>query len=257
MKTQQAGSVLVSVLLIAGVCAAVRGESSKDKIYDMSIPRLSAMFSSQVNALGVRVKVKGKEKTTYVGELFDAEGNSSKVKVIHQLPDMVRLEGFKKNESLSFDGEKTYAAGSRDDESLLEVFAFDTAEGMLASVQNSAAVRLLGRGFGADPRLKQELEGPRYDIFDVATPNRCSKDKALGAKLYYFDSKTGLLQSTRYYDRSGKTPVKVETRLSVWGMIDGSAYPARIDHYKGGKLVFSFIAEQIIAEPSTDIESFR
>jgi hypothetical protein len=77
------------------------------------------------------------------------------------------------------------------------------------------------------------------------------------SKLYYFDSRTGLLQSTRYYDRSVSPPVKIETHFSVWGTIDNSAYPARIDHYEGGKLMFSFIAESIEGGESIDKANFE
>jgi len=77
------------------------------------------------------------------------------------------------------------------------------------------------------------------------------------SRLYYFDSLTGLLQSTRYYDRSRPTPVKLETRFSDWRSIDGSAYPGRLDRYERGQRVFSFIVNTISAAPRLEPERFR
>jgi hypothetical protein len=171
---------------------------------------------------------------------------------------LIRLEGFKnKGAVLSFDGHRGNGITSRkEDEALMEVFVMDYSEGMLASVQQGEAVRLIGRGFGPDPRLVPDYKGPRYDIYEVTGPVRCRQDQLVRSKLYYFDSATGLLQSTRYYDRSVKPPVKIETRFSNWGDIEGSAYPARVDHYEGGKLVFSFIAESIEGGASIDKANF-
>jgi hypothetical protein len=70
-------------------------------------------------------------------------------------------------------------------------------------------------------------------------------------------SKTHLLAKTEYYDQSATPPVKVETRFSVWGMIDGSAYPAKIDRYENGALVFSFIATSIEGGQAVDASNFR
>ena len=86
---------------------------------------------------------------------------------------------------------------------------------------------------------------------------RCKNEKVLRSKTYYLYTSTGLLESTRYKDKTVNPPVAVRTRFSIWGTIDGSAYPARIDRYEDGELEFTFIAEEITAEPSTDVEDFR
>jgi hypothetical protein len=250
--------VFLLLLLVIALCGIASGQSGT-AASALAFNRIPSMFQQQLNSLGNRVKAKGKEKTVYEGELFDSAGNSKRVRVIHQLPGLVRLEGFKKDNTqvLSFDGERGNGiAASKEDESLIEVFIMDLAEGMLASVQQSAAVRMLGFGFGPDPVANPNYSGPRYDVYEITGPVQCRKDKLIRSRLYYFDSQTGLLQSTRYYDRSVTPPVKIETRFSMWGKIDGSAYPARIDHYKGGKLAFSFIAETIAAEASIDKANF-
>ena len=219
---------------------------------------LPSVAQRQLAALGDRMRVSGKELTIYIGDVVDAAGNRSPAQVIHQLPELVRLAGFKSGQAvLSFDGERPLGVISNDDALLLETFVMDTPEGMLASIQDSAAVRLLGLGFGPDPRKIPKYAGARYDVFDVTSTVRSRSDKVTRSKLYYFDSLTGLLQSTRYYDRSRSSPIILETRFSDWRNIDGSAYPGRIDHFERGERIFSFIANAITAAPRVEPERFR
>jgi hypothetical protein len=222
------------------------------------LKRVPGVFQRHLGVLGNRMQVSGKELTTYSGEFMDAAGARSPARVLYQTPGLVRLDGFKPGQAvLSFDGDRALGVVSRDDELLLETFVMDMPEGMLASVQRSAAVRLLGLGFGPDPRKTPRYTGPRFDIFEVTTRVRSRSDRLIRSKLYYFDSQTGLLQSTRYYDRSRPAPVKLETRFSDWRYIDGSAYPGRIDHFEGGRRVFSFIAAAITAAPRVEPAQFR
>ncbi len=169
------------------------------------------------------------------------------------------MEGFKPQGAIvSFDGQRANGITLRkNDEALIESFIMDLPEGLFVSVQQGAAVRLIGRGFGPDPQVAPDYTGPRYDIYEVTGTVRGRQDELIRSKLYYFDSRTGLLQSTRYYDRSISPPVKIETRFSVWGDINGSVYPARIDHYEGGQLIFTFLAESIDGGPSIDQANFR
>jgi hypothetical protein len=259
MRLKKTLLVPVAMSLILGLCGTINGQEKTTSIANDAIGQTPGMFNQQLNALGKRLKTSGKEKTVYSGQLFDKAGNSSPARVIYQLPGLVRLEGFKKSSAaISFNGQEISGITSRkEDEALMEVFVMDYSEGMLASVQQGAAVRLLGRGFGPDPRLVPDYKGPRYDIYEVTGSVRSRQDQLVRSKLYYFDSATGLLQSTRYYDRSVKPAVKVETRFSNWGDIEGSAYPACVDHYVGGKLVFSFIAESIEGGASIDKASFK
>jgi hypothetical protein len=250
-------AIVRAVLLLFVLCAPVSGQSDRGnsaKILD----RIPDKYRKPLSALGRRAKEKGKERTVYTGQLFDKKGKASTARIIHQLPNLVRLEGFKSgNASISFDGERAYGANSREEEGYLETFAMDMAEGMLASIQASAAIRLLGEGFGPDPLLEPDYSGQRFDIYDVTDVVRCRRNPLLRARYYYLDSRTGLLLKTTCHDQSTKPAVAMETLFSLWGTIDGSAYPARIDHYEGGELEFTFIAEQITSEPSTDAVNFR
>jgi hypothetical protein len=258
MTYRNAVSITTIVLLILGVCGMAAGQNSSDES-GTPIGVISNIFSHQAKALGKRMSIAGKERTVYAGQLFDKGGKSTPVRVIHQLHGLIRLEGFKENGGvISFDGEKSHGITSRkSDESLLEVFAADFPEGMFDSVQNGGAIRFLGRGFGPDPNTVPNYGGPRYDIYEVSSSVRCRQDQLTRLKRYFFDTNTGLLQRTQYYDRSGSSTVKVETRFSVWGSLDGSAYPARIDHYEDGQLVFTFISESIMGEASADNAIFN
>ena len=246
--------IITLLLLTAGLCATASGQNGNGNRFN----RVPSRYQSQLQALGNRGKESGKEKTVYTGQLFDKDGKSKPVRIIHQLPNLVRLEGFKSgNAHISFDGERAYGADSRKEESYLEAFVMDTIEGMLSAMQSAAAIRFLGSNFGPDPAKFPDYTGPRFDIIDVTETVRCKRERVLQPKLYVVNSKTRLLQCTRYTDRSVNPPIKKRTDFSVWGTIDGSSYPAKIDHYENGELEFSFIAEEITAEPSTDIEVFR
>ena len=86
----------------------------------------------------------------------------------------------------------------------------------------------------------------------VTGPVRNRQDKLVRTKTYYFDTETGLLMHTRYYDQSANPPVEMETHYSVWGEINGSRYPARVDHFRNGQRQFTFIAEEIVKSEIND-----
>ena len=80
---------------------------------------------------------------------------------------------------------------------------------MLESMRNGAAVRLLGRNVGPDPAIDPDNKGPRYDIYEVTASVSGRKDKLTRMKLYFFDTNTGLLSSTRYSDQTTNPPTKI------------------------------------------------
>jgi hypothetical protein len=254
---------MLTISLVLCFYGTISGQSTVGATNPNPSWRIPALANKHLMALGKRMNSIGKEKTTYTGQLFDKNGKAASARVVHDLFGFVRLEGFRDNgEVLSFDGKQVKSsldsqqirndATQRKDEDLLEVFVVDTVEGIMDSMRNGAAVRFLGMGFAPDPKIAPDYKGPSYDIYEVTIAVPCRKDQLVRTKRYYFDTNTGLLLSTRYYDRSGKTPIKIETRYSTWGDIDGSKYPAHIEHYVDGKLQFEFIAETIQNEGSVD-----
>jgi hypothetical protein len=245
---------------------------------EMFIPE---MLHGQYHALGERVKTKGKEKTVYEGKFFDAAGKSWDARVTVQLPGLVTLKGFNDPKSvLSFNKEQASKSYSRSDEALLEMFLMDMPEAILGWGHRISALNLIGRDFGPDPQKEPNYTGPRYDIYELnmLIPYKMTKsinttnfsfDSKTGImkgstpkelvrrKKFYFDSKTRLLHKTQYYDWNVSPAVKVETQFSVWGTIDGSAYPAKMERYEDGKLIFTFIATKIDGSPAVDASNFK
>jgi hypothetical protein len=245
--------LLVSVVIAVSATAWSQGRRGTGRI----LSALPGAVAQQEAAVGGRVKSAGKEQTIYVGEFVDAQGNRSAAQVLHQLPTLVRLEGFSHGRVLSFDGERTVGVLTKSDETAIEVFAMDGPEGMFAALRKGASLRHLGSGFGPDPRLNPNYKGPRLDIFNVVGPAMVALNHPLQSKLYYFDSETGFLQTTRYNDDTTSPPIPKETRFSGWAMIDDSAYASRIEHYEGGRLVFSFSAKAITSAKAADPARFR
>jgi hypothetical protein len=224
---------------------------------DALFVEMPSVVYPHVAALGERVRRPGKEKVILVGQYVDTSGNRP-AKVTYQVPGLVRLDGFKPGAaSVAFDGERSYGSTTAVDDAFLETFSTDTAEGMLASTRRGAGLRLLGRQFQPDPKKFPNYLGPRYDIYEVAAPIRSRQDQLLRLKRFYFDSKTGLLLRTQYYDRTTSHPVIVEVRFSDWRTIDGSAYPGRIDRFENGQPIFSFVVASISAGPRVEPAQFR
>jgi hypothetical protein len=234
--------------IVAFCCVAIGVE-------DLS--QLPNMLEPQLDAMGTRMTAEGKENTVYEGVLTDAASNVLQARATIQ-SGMVKLEGFKGAGSvMAFDGAQATGISNRVDESIIESFLMDIPERLLATAGMTASVRLLGRQFGPDPLAVPGYTGPQFDIYDVTMPIIYKTTGAKRAKQFYFDADTRLLAKTVYYDRSVTPAIKVETRFSVWGTIEGSAYPARIDHYENDALIYSFIATAIAGGPAVDASNFR
>lgn len=249
---------LSGVLLLAGVTAWGQVSQTRAPAADRRglFTGMPSSVLPQVAALGSRVQVGGKEQTVYVGEFLDAAGNRTPLQVIHQLPGLVRLVR-SGAAAAAFDGAQSYRVRTPTDEAILETFVSDTTEGMLRSVQRGEAVRLLGKGFGADPRRVPDYKGPRYDVYEVAAAVPTRADKAVRIRRYYFDTQSGLLMSTRYHDSTLGPGVSIETRFSNWQVTNGSAYPGRIDRFEDKRLVFSFVVAAVSAAPRQEPDTFR
>jgi hypothetical protein len=245
--------LLASVVIAVSATGWTQGKRGTNRRFSA----LPAAVAQQEAAVGARLNSAGKERTVYLGELVDAQGNRSPAQVLHQLPTLVRLEGFSPGRVLSFDGERATGVLTKTDESAIEVFAMDVPEGMFAALRKGASLRHLGNGFGPDPRVNPNYKGPRLDIFNVVGQALVGLNRPVQSKLYYFDSESGFLQTTRYTDNTAYPPIPKETRFSGWHMIDDSAYASRIEHYEHGRIVFSFSAKAITPAKAGDPAQFR
>lgn len=244
-------SAVLVLSIVAALSPAVVGEEAGVKASTGTLYRPSDTFQRHFDALGKRVKEKGKAQTRYVGELIDAEGRSRQAKLSTRGLRAVQLEGFKGKGSLAtLERGQRKSHVVREESALLESLGVDTVEGLFGAMEEgTAAVRLLGRDFSTgtdDPETK-------YDIYEATMADSFSDEGTPKTKLYYFDSKTHLLVKTEYQDRTVSPPTRVETRFSTWGTIDGSSYPASIERFENGKRVFSFVATSIESEPESDL----
>jgi hypothetical protein len=203
----------------------------------------------QVQALGLRMRSAGKEESVYEGQLTDEAGRQKAVRLVHPVSGLVRVESVQEKTALSFDGKYTSGTAGPADEAVMDALIMDSAEGMLYAVRTGASMQLLGRGFAPNSAAVPSYKGPRYDIYEIIGPGRNTNDPALRTRRFYFDSKTGLLASTRYADATGRS---IETRFLNWGNVDGSVFPGKIERYANGRQMFSFVAAAISSQPRHD-----
>ena len=248
---------LVSVTI--ALCFLIASAVGQDKTSSSERQRFDAVptaLGPTVAAVGPRLNTKGKERTIFVGQYTDDTGTSFPVQVVHQLPNLVRLEGFGKDAPpMMFDGKKTTLRKSVGDNALLETLAADTCEGMLASIQKGAAVRLLGRFFKPDPKVEPNYKGAGFDVYEVTSPVDAVADQPVRMKFYSFDSISGLLASTRYRDNTAGAK-DIEVRFSNWQMVDGSSYAGQIDRYENGHLTFSITMTGVTNGARVDAQTF-
>jgi hypothetical protein len=208
-------------------------------------------------AIGTRVLVPGKERTIFAAILQNDRGERTPIRIAVQLPNVVRLEGLRPNgAAIVFDGTNPVYSNSRVEEQLVEIFSADTAEGMLFSIRDGAAVHLMGRRVLIGTDAARGNSDVRQDIFEVAGPIRSSAARRDRLKQYFFDSDTGLLVRTQYFDEALSPPVSVEVLFSNWRKLEGSAYPGRIELSENGLPSFSLTVSSVVALPRQDLTSF-
>ena len=204
-----------------------------------------------LRALGDRTQIEGREQTVYDGEWTNAARSTSTVRLIHQLPGWIRLEGVAGPGSvLVFDGSqvRSKAAVLLADEQLMETFVHDTQEGFLHAVAEGG-FRVIGYGFGAGDGTSVE-----YDVIEVAVPLDTTRGNPLRLKWFYFDSASGRLAKTAYEDERGDT---VEVRFSSWGEVSGSYYPGTIERFEAGQPVFALKTGALSVGPESASTVFQ
>ena len=243
------------ILIISVLFAPLRGQEmqngKRQQVFSPS-KTLPSAIQSQVQALGARMRIAGKEETVLDAQFMDDVGNKKAIRVVHQIDGMVRIEGLHEKSALTFDGLFPRGTSDRTGDALLDAFVSDTTEGLFYSLQKGASMVLLGHDFQLDSQSASELNPVRYDIYVVTAPDRLRRAHLLQVRRFYFDSKTGLLASTRYSDLEG---INIETRFSNWKYVDGSAYPMTIERYENGRLTFSINATRLTGQAPRNIES--
>jgi hypothetical protein len=248
---------IFAVLILSAALTRMYGQGLKTgKHEQVSLPpkALPSAIQSQVQALGSRLRITGKEETVLDAQFADDTGREKAIHIVHQISGLVRIEGLHQKAVVTFDGDFTHGVGDRTDDALLDTFVLDTVEGMFDSLQKGASMILLGHEFQLDSSAASESQGPHYDIYVVTAPDRIRRTNIPQPRRFSFDSKTGLLSNTRYFDAAG---VNIETRFSNWKYIDGSAYPTTVERYENGRFTFAIIVTSLAGRMPHAIESFQ
>jgi hypothetical protein len=191
-----------------------------------------------IKALGRRTQ-HGQEQTLLQGTYQDRHGSERAIRVTLQLPDFVRIDGFHRDLPLIFSyGDPRLS--SLEEKRLLDIFAFDTAEAMLSMVRKGAALYVAGQRFGPEISAgsSSTYGGPYYDVYELTAPAESRELAEEPVRRYFFNSDTGLLASTQYWD--ARRGVHVETRLSHWQQSMGSAYPGVVEAFENGERTSTF-----------------
>jgi hypothetical protein len=202
----------------------------------------------QAQALGDRLRRPDLERSVITGSLSGTDGTGLRVRITLEPPAWIAIEPVEASSgaSLAFDGQRIGGAGIPGlyDEDVLETILTDLAEGMFYTIQRGAALQILGRGFRPNPALFPDYKGPLYDIYEVTAPVLVRRLQNSRTKRYYFDSKTGLLASTRYQDDRQRL---IETRVTDWREAFGSMYPTKIERYESSRLIFALQIQEVTA----------
>jgi hypothetical protein len=198
-----------------------------------------------LTSLGERLTKAGKERLVMQATLSDSKGSRS-VRLIWELPGRFRYDEDGNSKPIIVDGKaeaKGNAVLSANELDTVETFLNDSPQGFFESLQSGAAYRFLGRGFRAAVEPGRTSPASAHDIYQVAVPLDYEKAKSVRAKMYYFDSTSGLLSKVRYRVPRGSAIVQVETILSDWVKVDGEFVPGRIQRNEDGKAATTVVSK--------------
>jgi hypothetical protein len=204
-----------------------------------------------LRALGDRLENPGKEQMVVQGALTRAGVASAPVALNIDAPDRMTLRmqlGIQSHSVSVDDTASSRKELSESDRGLVDTLLSDSAENFFISQMNGAATRCLG----VRARLSEKDDaGPFYDIYAV-TPRETST-AVTGAKLFYFNSDTLMLDLVRYQVESRNGPVQVEVRLSQWQDVAGQNVPRRIDRLENGTVVMTLVINSAMFAPDTPV----
>jgi hypothetical protein len=246
--------VLLVLIAFFTVTRAQEVKFEKREQHSLVTKALPSSIQHQMQALGARMRIAGKEETVLDAQLVNDAGDKKHIHVVHEMSGMLRIEGIHDKTAVTFDGEFTHGIAGRMDEAVVDTFVLDTPEGMFYSLRNGASMVLLGNDFHPGTRTASNSAEPHYDVYVVAAPDRIRRSSTPQSRRFYFESTTGLLSSTRYSNSSG---VNVETRFLDWQQVDGSAYPTSIERYEDGHLTFSINATRVTGQPQRNTATFN
>lgn len=211
-----------------------------------------------LKALGDRLEQSGKERLLLAGLLrADADAQSIQFALVSELPGRLRVTmqyGIDQR-TLLFDGQRPISSDSKLEQvdlALLETLAYDTPDRFFMGQMGETTPRFLGSHFRADDGSQSAYAGPYYDIYQVDDTVKADITARHQSKLYYFNSRTQLLERVRYRSIRNGVPVEVEVQLDDWRPLQNQRIPYHVIRLENGKPVFTVTIASASVGPRLD-----
>lgn len=273
MKKEETRNLVVRVLLGAVMFASLAAGQGVQPAASSLVSQPPASIGDRFNplrfpiqirgavlALGDRLQVAGKERTTVNGTFATPNGASAAV-VTYELPNKARIDesGFASH-SVGYDGSKSWTSQtqlSEQDQNLLETLLEDSPEGMLRAITETASLRVIATLARFDDGKAPHYSGPLVDIFQVVGPVPSSGNASNRLKHYYFDSRTHLLLEVSYWlKHSDGSSAAVRIIRSNWTNVGGQFIPGDITRVENGKTLFTFTMSAVALSPAVQDGKF-
>jgi hypothetical protein len=220
--------------------------------------RLQPQLRDTLKVLGDRLERPGKERLTLVGTLR-RQNNPQAIpfRLLLELPRRMRLEEQgAQARVIGFDGSESWAVGatlSEAERGTIETLVFDSVEGFFFGQMQGFAMRALGTRFRLDDGTTPNYRGPFYDIYQVSDRIGSSSTARVQSKLFYFNSRTLLLERVSYQIERNSSPVKVEVQISGWQNANAQRIQTSITRLENGAPVLTLaIASAAISQRQND-----
>ena len=217
---------------------AICAENAKKPVL-VSSHRLSSSQRMLLKSAGDRYEKAGKERLVLNGTLDSfnngTKAGSSPARITIEFPDQVKIENLGNGERVNFDGtsvQKSSGSASKQDLDFLETLLNDSTDGFFAASLRRASIQSRGAFF----KFTDNGKTGYCNLFELREPVKVRGTSQPSAKIYCFDSFTGLLRSVRYY--SGST--KIEIRFGDWIVVNGQSIPKTIARLENGKQTLGF-----------------
>lgn len=202
---------------------------------------LSPQLRRLLSVIGDRLERSGSERVVLAGSLSFGAQESRAFQLILEFPHKLRLETI--DGVIAFDGQRTSTSKqsvTETEEKMLDSLLYDTADRFFLAQSQGAARRFLGSHFRLDDGSDPKYEGPWYDIYQVEDETALKMAGERGAKRYYFNSGTRLLERVRYDSAAGGGAVEVE--IGAWRKVGDQFVPGFIRRIENGTPVFTLTA---------------
>jgi len=239
-------SFIVTFLLAGGLLAqapAVTVVATPAPV--INIASLSPTFRNLLSFVGDRLAVAGNERLTLSGTVTLANGSTSSVQVILELPDHVRYVQTTPARVVIYDGttvQTSLGPAASADNNLVESLVLDGVERFLISQTEGRALRFFGPWIKVTDAHDSSRTTSFCELYQVSERERFLSGVTRKEKQFCFDSQTRLIASAFYKNpASGSQSINMETRWSGWSRSGKNQIPGIVARYENGNPVFVFV----------------